>query len=233
MIKTYKFKGDESKFFFTSDLHHGHAKKFLFCDDRGFDSVEEHDEAQIRTWNETCDSSSIVFNCGDCCFNDGDGKRFIELNRRLRYFEHHVLAGNHLSGHRQCYMDEIKNQFPNSVIDGHLQFEVYPLVKILDGYKKIIFWPSYVDIQINSTPIVLCHYPIISHNNQARDSFLICGHSHSHLAVTNKNTGKGKRLDVDWGAFRRPINLLEVKSILGQRDIDCGDHHCDPRALIP
>lgn len=226
MLKQFKFKGDESKFFYISDLHHGHNKSFLYGGKRGYNSIQEHDKDIVRRWNEVCDNTSIVFNLGDVQFDDGKGEKFLNLHRQLNFAEVYILTGNHCSGMRTVYIEEMKQQFPNSVIDGRLNYEVYPLIKILDGYKKIVFLPTYVETIINNNFIVLCHYPLYSFHNQGKLGTQLSGHVHGNCALTHPNTGKGMRLDVSYENFKHPISLKEVKRILSNRtDPDIVDHH--------
>ena len=224
MFKTLKFKGNEENFWFLSDLHHNHDRGFLYSK-RNYKNISEHDEGIINNWNKVCTHNSVIFNLGDVQFGDPDGSKFLQLMRRLNFDTQYIYIGNHVSGHLQVYKNEMLKQFPNSIKDGVLQYEVYPLTMILDGIKKIIFMPQYSEIQINGQFIVLCHYSIYSFNNQARGSLMLSGHSHSSCPLTNKNTGKGKRLDLSWESFGRPVNLLEIKKLLANRDLDCSDHH--------
>ncbi len=217
MLKPLKFKGDESKFFYISDFHHHHDRDFIWGK-REFKSVEESDATLIQRWNETCDEESIVFHLGDFIFSDGTGEKFYKLIERLRFKELNLLLGNHVSGQRQAYQKQMKEQF------GEVDFEVYPLSFIHQG-KKITFLPQYVEMYVNSTEIVCCHYPIISHNGLSKRALHFCGHSHGGCEITNKDTGKGFRLDVGVESFGRPISLKEAKNYLKDRTIDTVDHH--------
>jgi len=236
VIKLLKFKGDESKYFFVSDLHYRHTKDFLWSkrkDAKGnfYQNSEDHDSGIKALWNSVCNSESIVYNMGDIVFNDSKGDHFWSLLRQLNFREMYLLLGNHTSGQRQAYIAGMKFQHPNAfdIVDGveQLTYEVYPLRVAVDGNpnKVVIFLPQYAEIQINSTQLILCHYPILSHNGMSHSSLHICGHSHSGCELTNKDTGKGLRLDVGVESFGRPVNLLEVKRHLQGRDIDSRDHH--------
>lgn len=232
MLKTLKFSGEESNFLFVSDLHHCHDRNFIYTkrkDIRGkqYESVVEHDRGILEAWNSVCTNRSIVFNCGDVVFNDPDGNRFLQLMRQLDFKEHFILFGNHTSGQRQIYLRELIKQFPNAMRGYELLHEVYPLKFNLDENpdKSIIFLPSYAEIQINSTKLVLCHYPIYSHNGLGKNYYHVCGHSHSGCDLTNKDKGRGFRLDVGVESFGRPISLKEVKHHLKDRGLDSVDHH--------
>ena len=224
MFKTLKFSGDESNFFFVSDIHHGHDRDFIYKK-RGYNSVQEHDAGIIEKWNSVCDENSIVFNLGDPQFNDPDGSKFLDFYSRVNFRDCYMLIGNHVSGHKRIYADALKNSHPSPFWD--LGFELYPTVHKMSPFtnKVIYFLPQYVEITINKNFIVLCHYPIYSHNEQENGSYMLCGHSHGSCPLTNKNTGKGRRLDVGVESFGRPINFLEVGNWLKDRDVDCIDHH--------
>lgn len=225
MLKSLKFRGEEKKFLFISDLHINHDRPWI-VQKRKFSSIIEHDEGIINNWNSVCNNKSIIFNLGDVQFNDPDGSKFLQLMRRLNFDTQYILWGNHTSGHRQTYIKEMKKQFPNSVnSENGLEYEVYPLTLILDGIKKIIFLPEYVEVVINGTYLVLCHYALYCFNKQAHGALSISGHSHSNCPLTNKNTGQGKRLDVGVESFGQPINLSEIKNLLKNRLIDSSDHH--------
>jgi len=217
MLKTLKFKGDESSFFFISDLHHHHDRDFIWGK-RGFSSIEESDLALVKNWNNKCDENSIIFHLGDFIFNDGNGERIYKLIEKLRFKELFLFLGNHTSGHRQAYQEQLKAQF------GEIDFEVYPLSFIHQG-KKVTFLPQYAEVNINSTMLILFHYPILSFNNQNQSAIHLCGHSHGSCELSNKDTGKGFRLDVGVESFGEPITLKEVKNHLKNRSIDKQDHH--------
>lgn len=226
MLKTLKFSGEESNFFFISDLHQGHNREFLWGK-RGFKNLEEHDLANIHNWNSVCSHVSTVFHLGDLIFNDGTGEKFWKLLDRLNFKVLYLLLGNHVSGQRQAYLKVLKEQFPNAIdeINNNLKYEVYPLEYNINQIKKIVFLPQYAEISINSTMLTICHYPIISHNKQNHHSIMLTGHSHSNCPITNKNTGQGMRLDVGVESVERPTSLKEIKFYLKDRSLDSVDHH--------
>lgn len=58
--------------YFSSDLHFGHNKDFLY-QSRGFNSIEEHDEQIIKNWNEIITNEDEVYILGDLMLNDNEG----------------------------------------------------------------------------------------------------------------------------------------------------------------
>lgn len=52
--------------YFTSDLHIGHNKEFLY-NPRGFKTILDHDTAIINNWNNTVTDNDVVYILGDLC----------------------------------------------------------------------------------------------------------------------------------------------------------------------
>lgn len=78
------------KLFFTSDLHFGHDREFIWGP-RGFKSVDEMNETLLYKWNDTVGLYDDVYMLGD--FILGDPKN-IEWVKRLNGYIH-VVRGNH------------------------------------------------------------------------------------------------------------------------------------------
>ena len=78
--------------FFTSDLHIGHNKDFIWKP-RGFSSIEEHDTAIIRNWNSIVSYEDEVYILGDLCMssNEYEWNRVFKVLNGKKYFIH----GNH------------------------------------------------------------------------------------------------------------------------------------------
>lgn len=84
------------KIFLTSDTHFGHQREFLYKP-RGFDSIEEHDEAVIANWNSVVGPDDEVFHLGDVMLNDNE--HGMECLRRLNGHIN-LIRGNHDSDAR-------------------------------------------------------------------------------------------------------------------------------------
>lgn len=78
--------------YFTSDLHIGHDKDFLY-EPRGFDSIEEHDTAILKRWNSIVTPDDTVYILGDLCMNGNE----YEWDRVYKNLNGHIkfLRGNH------------------------------------------------------------------------------------------------------------------------------------------
>lgn len=226
MFKIIKPDHPAHDIFFVSDLHFGHDRPFIYGR-RNFKSLEEHDSTLIYRWNQVCLNTSIVFNLGDFIFNDALGERFLNICRQLSFNTMYLLAGNHTSGHKKVYTEALKAKYPDAIKEGRVESEIYPLEYLIDNnpYKKVVFLPQYAEAKIKGINLVLCHYPIISHNDQSSDSYMLCGHSHGSCEFTNIKTGSGYRLDVGIESFGKPINFIDIKQFFGQRKQTSFDHH--------
>lgn len=227
MLKTLKIKEQENEVAFIGCTHFSHNRDFIYGP-RGFSSSKEHDETLIQRWNETCSNRSVVFHLGDFCFNDPTSATFRGLIRRLNFKTMYCLWGNHNSSSKACYQEELKIQFPSVFNPNGYDFcEVYPLIHNVDGnqFKQVVFLPEYVEAVINGDRFILCHFPIYSHHKQSHGSYHLASHCHGNCALTNKNTGKGRRLEVGVESFGRPVTLKEVISHLNGRELNIVDHH--------
>lgn len=79
------------KTFFISDLHFGH-KNVLAFDNREFPSIEAHDEALIRNWNEAVGIDDDVWILGDISWHGP--MKTVEILKRLNGVKH-LCIGNH------------------------------------------------------------------------------------------------------------------------------------------
>lgn len=91
--------------YFTSDTHFGHDKDFIYAL-RGFNSIQEHDEAIMKNWNKEIKMNDIVYHLGDVCL--GDDEKSIEYLKRL-HGKIHIILGNHDSDRRIQLYKECKN----------------------------------------------------------------------------------------------------------------------------
>lgn len=94
--------------YFTSDLHFGHDKPFLY-ESRGFRTIYEHDIALVSNWNSIVNHNDDVYILGDIMLNDNEQgiKNFKALNGRK-----HIIIGNHDTNarvelYKQCHNTEV------------------------------------------------------------------------------------------------------------------------------
>ena len=78
--------------YFTSDLHIGHDKEFIWKE-RGFSSIEEHDKEILKRWNEKITSEDTVYILGDLALGQNENEWdniFYNLNGDIFF-----IQGNH------------------------------------------------------------------------------------------------------------------------------------------
>jgi calcineurin-like phosphoesterase family protein len=101
--------------------------------------------------------------------------------------------------------------------------DVTPLLARLNGRKHLLRgnndapaiadiagWASvrdYIELDIDGTAIVACHYPFRSWNGQARGTLNLHGHSHGKLKALPRQYDVG----VDAQGFR-PVTLAEIRA---------------------
>lgn len=119
--------------YFSSDLHFGHNREFIYAA-RGFQSIEEMNEAIIERFNEVITDDDDLYLLGDCMLGDNDTS--VECLKRLKG-RIHIVLGNHDTDTRE----QIYRALPNVV-------EVEMAIRL--RYKKLHFY--------------LSHFPTITSN---------------------------------------------------------------------
>jgi calcineurin-like phosphoesterase family protein len=141
----------EKKIFITSDLHFNHNREFVYKP-RGFNSVEEMNEAIVERWNAVVGPDDEVYVLGDLTL--GDATIGVEYIRRLNGALHIVL-GNHDTDNRV----KMYYSLPNVV-------EVALAAKL--NYKKYHFF--------------MTHYPCLTGNLEKESlkqcTLNLYGHTH-------------------------------------------------------
>lgn len=107
------------KIYFTSDLHLGHDREFIYKP-RGFDNIQDHDNAIIERWNSIVTPEDTVYILGDLMLKDND--HGIEYLKKLNG-EKCFVIGNHDTAIRiNLYIDE---QGANITCCGYADFINY------------------------------------------------------------------------------------------------------------
>lgn len=136
--------------FLTSDLHIGHNKDFIY-ETRGFKSIEEHDKAIIKNWNNIVNDDDDVYVLGDLML--GDKEHGINCLKQLKG-KIHIVIGNH---------DTINKINLYKELDNVVEIENVIILK----YNKYRFY--------------LSHYPTITTNREKNlhlALFNLYGHTH-------------------------------------------------------
>lgn len=91
--------------YFTSDLHFGHEREFLYKP-RGFDNVWDMNDTIIENWNKTISMDDDVYVLGDLMLGNTDAS--IKLLKSLKG-NIHIILGNHDSDARIKLYNECHN----------------------------------------------------------------------------------------------------------------------------
>lgn len=137
--------------FFTSDRHFYHKK---MAKTRGFNSVEDMNEAIIELHNSVVGPDDIVFDLGDVHL--GNPNAVAPLLKRLNGKRKILVRGNH---------DTEKN-FKKIA---HLYDEVY------NGFHD----PNWITFDGNKLPVILSHCPLSSWGGQYHGTIHLHGHCHN------------------------------------------------------
>lgn len=213
-------KNDQILFWGCLHWHHNPSWDIPIWKRRGFESVQEHDEAIVKNWNSKATDKTIGFLLGDIMFGMGGSKEFMSLMRQLKFHRLFVMSGNHHAGFKQVF-DEIDSN--TLYVDGNYS-------------KEVIFVPNYLEAYINGQPIVMCHYPVLSWNGAGKGSWMLFSHVHGSLG--NSELGRmylnngGYNLEVSVEATKFPLTYGEIGAIMKTKSKFKTDHH-DETASTP
>ena len=151
-----KFNNEQKKnIWLCSDWHFGHDREFIYKP-RGFNSINEMNEAIIERHNSKVAPTDIVFCLGDCML--GENEKGIEYIKKLNG-NIYIILGNHDTDKRI----ELYKQIPN--------------VKIL-GYSTLI--------KVGKHPYYLSHYPTLTGNFDVPYPLNLYGHTHQQTSFYNE-----------------------------------------------
>lgn len=99
-----------------------------------------------------------------------------------------------------------------------------------DKYKELStrfkWMGDYLEVFYQGRLVVMSHYPFSVWNESHKGSWMLCSHSHGTFAPSLPETkDKGKILDCGWDVHNRPIDILEIESIMSTKMIYNPDHH--------
>jgi calcineurin-like phosphoesterase family protein len=210
-------KIEHTNVWFWSDMHLGHKCEHWetpLWKNRGFNSVEEHDEILIKRWNDNLGEESEIFHLGDIMFGTKGEERLTDVLNRLTFKTLYLFSGNHSAGYKQLLS---KSSEENGT--RYLDF----------NNKRVYFVPNYLEIMICGQPIVLSHYPLVSWNGAGKGSIMIFGHVHNNLSKSE--LGKmylekgGKVLEVTVESTPIPISFSEIRNKFKNKGSITFDHH--------
>lgn len=145
----------------TSDTHFGHDREFLYGP-RGFNSIQEHDEAVIANWNAVVAPEDTVYHLGDVMLGDsGHGMNCLQrLNGNII-----IIPGNHDTDSRIAL------------------YKTLPNVKVLSTEIEGLKLAAAATFKYRKYNFYLSHHPTMTSNLDA-DPYLranllnLYGHTH-------------------------------------------------------
>ena len=156
--------------YFTSDLHFGHNKPFLY-EPRGFASIEEHDRVIIDNWNSIVKPEDEVYVLGDMMLVDNEhGMECVgALHGRIK-----VIFGNHdTSTRRSLYL-------------------AAPTIEVM-GFAHQIKYGKY-HFYLSHYPTSVGNYDDeIIHNK----FYCLCGHTHTQDKFKDFASFKSYHVELD------------------------------------
>lgn len=208
-------KIEHTNVWFWSDMHLGHKCEHWetpLWRNRGFNSVEEHDETLIKRWNDKLNEDSEIFHLGDIMFGSNGEERLEEVLNRLTFKTLYLFPGNHSAGYKQLLS---KSTEENGV--RHLDF----------NNKRVYFVPNYLEMIVCGQSIVASHYPLASWNGQAKGSFMLHGHCHQNLyrSEIGSTLYKCKIVDVGVENSPTPLSYTQLRSKFKGAENKTFDHH--------
>lgn len=189
-------KFPEEGIWFTSDTHFNHSKIIEFCK-RPYSSIEEHDAALIKNWNDLVSPEDTVFHLGDFCY--GGAPKWKEIISQLN--GHIILIrGNH--------------------DDKNLQASLYPLFEDVVYQARLLIGNR--TVYLNHFPF-LCFAHADPNTYKDAYSIQLFGHVHSGPYCTTEDKGRMNYLyptQYDVGVDNndyRPISWQQVKEIINKQ----------------
>ena len=111
------------RIFFTSDLHMGHDREFVWKV-RGYDSVQAMTLAQVQKWSETIEDDDDVYVLGDLMLGDSNNIEFIkQLKGKI-----HIVLGNHDTANREKMYRELPNVVEIAEVGIRLQYKKHHFI---------------------------------------------------------------------------------------------------------
>ncbi len=148
--------------YFTSDTHYGHKNIVRGTSEwenkdngqrvRDFDTMEEHNDALVKSINALVKENDELWHLGDWSF--GGFQNIIDFRKKLNCKNIHLVFGNH---------------------DHHIERNK----EGVQGYFKSVQY--YKELSLNSHRIIMSHYAMRVWNKSHHGSIMLYGHSHGTL----------------------------------------------------
>lgn len=169
--------------FFIGDMHLGH-KNCLGFDNRPFSTIEQHDNALIKNWNDVVGDRDEVYILGDFSFHNK--KRTMEILDKLKGNKY-LIKGNH----------DYKS------LDRHVREK---FVECID-YKELKMRSEFIDGKIS---LVLSHYPMPCFNRHHYGAWHFYAHVHSSFEENMMQSVRNQMKEL----YDKPCNMVNVGAMM-------------------
>ncbi len=211
-MRVYKFAPPATRYWFTGCTHIYHKQPFIW-EKRGYKSIMDHAAGVQEIINAFVKATDVLFHLGDGFLNstaDEAQAWFKGINCQSIYY----IDGNHESAMKQLYRAAVCQNYNLT------EHDVYPTY-----FKNLIFCGPKVEMGIENRMITLSHFPHAVWNKSHHGAWNLHSHCHGSFAESLPYHDVGKRLDVGWDVFKRPVNLIEIDEIMARKKISVVDHH--------
>lgn len=178
--------------FFTSDLHIYHDKDFVYAA-RGFSSIEEHNMALIKNWNETVSTEDTVYCMGDMIMG-AEREKALDCLKQLNGTIIFVRGNHDTDSKFEDYLSQCPNISPESQNN---------------EYGKML--------KVGKRRYYMCHWPtlmgdVLFENKKGRLPVTVCLHGHTHSTNRFEFLESGC-YNVGLDAHNmRPVSLEEIQN---------------------
>lgn len=233
MIRKYKFiHSEKSRLYLTSDTHFFHSK---LLEQRGFKTIEEHNETLINNWNNLVRPQDQIIHLGDFVLGAENKSKEVCLELFEKLNGHITLLwGNHLGGIKSIYKDCVKRFFESCGTTGENSdyYEVYPITlnnKVTFVGNSILAHIKTPDVEksVKQNHFVFCsHFAHRIWIDGNKGVLHASGHSHSSDIESNPDYKFSKRLDIGVDNFNfTPISFDKFLEIMDTKTQPILDHH--------
>ncbi len=179
--------------YFTSDLHLGHNKEFLYKP-RGFNNIYEHDKAIINNWNKVVKDDDTVIILGDIMLNDINYAATC-FNQLTGFKE--IILGNH---------DTVAKQDLYHRLRGVMDIQLAKIIK----YNNFNFFLCHY-------PTICSSHGYEKHLKNRLIN--LCGHSHTNDPFADWDKGYIYHCELDAHDLM-PICIDQIIAEIKQKELD-------------
>jgi calcineurin-like phosphoesterase family protein len=195
-------KIDKDNFFAVGCLHIGHKNicrgtSSWSSGTRDFDTIDEMNEAVVKSINDKVGAKDVLFMLGDSFFGIKE-KTVPYLMNSINCKNIYYVYGNH------C-------RFLRKNIGKYSHF-------FRDARDRYV-------VTLGSQVAIINHYAYLVWEEMGRGSWSLCSHSHGNCTMIRPEDTTFKQLDLGWDVFNQPLSYYEIENIMKNKGFANFDHH--------